>query len=142
MYRVPLGRRVSGWKQDLERLVAESQEPEADQMWGAHDYFAALHLRSSIDNLQPGESLSEEELDILRDGDQLCWEFTESDVQGLVMHYGNPAFVSLDWWWWRRLPTSGAARGELMSWSQEPVGSKVLDVFNLPEVPPRSENQE
>lgn len=113
--------RVAAWKSHIERLVAQSKEPEIDRMWGAYDYVAALFLRDTIAALHSGESLSGHELALLREADQMCRNFTEPDVSGLVVHYGDPGYVAPDWWWWHRLPASGVARWEFTSWWEDDV---------------------
>lgn len=138
LYQFPAGERVVAWKSHIDRLVAESKEPETAQMWGAHDYFAALFIRNTIAALPVGEFLSEGELALLREADQACLGFTEPDELGLVIHYGDPGYLSPEWWWWRRMPASGAAYAELTSWWEDRVRTVTSETCDVFEESPRS----
>ncbi len=108
---------AKGWEGHIQRLIRESGEPENKGTWGAHDYFAALHLRRFIAR---GSAQLDEDLVLLVSArvlktDAALQEWTEDDLPGLVARFADVT-PEADEWWWRRIPRTGLVRQQLDAW--------------------------
>lgn len=107
---------VDGWAKHVERLRAEQDRSFDDpDVWGAHDYIAALYLRDFIIaglDQSPADVRSSA-LGLVRSADEAFRSFTEPDLRGVVSRFsGEPHPDEI--WWWKRLPISGPVREELL----------------------------
>jgi hypothetical protein len=107
---------VAGWGQHVQRLQAERYVniETAPDVWGIHDYIAALHLRDLVNiglDQSPLEMRSMAMV-IITDADNAFKSFTEPDRRGAIEQFSGERHES-EAWWWKRLPQSGPVRDEL-----------------------------
>lgn len=116
-HTVTLAQLVDGWGLDVARFLSEASAHEMSHKWGAHDYFAALHLRGIAENasLGAGRDAQQFSRDRLEPHDRVLIDFTEHDHRRLVREFAN---MQTEWgWWWDRIPRSGLVREELERWN-------------------------
>jgi hypothetical protein len=108
---------VDGWAAHVDRLYEERNRDlvQAPMAWGAHDYLAALSLRSMV-----ASALERQDADIrqianavVRPADDKFISFTERDLGRVVERFAGQSHDDSAWWW-HRLPVSGPVRAELL----------------------------
>jgi hypothetical protein len=108
---------IVGWRQHVERLVAEqgkSLKQDRD-VWGAHDFLAALFLRDVVErglHQSPSEVLGEAQA-LVRHADHSFVDFTVDDIENVVARFSGEDHDKAAWWW-RRIPRVGPAREDLL----------------------------
>lgn len=109
---------LEGWERHVLRLSSEMSERMTETTWGAHDYFAALHLRDVIeDGRFQLDHHADEELSLrLGLSEETFLAFTEVDHNDSVVRFGEQSVAPHDRWWWRRIPRAGLVRSELDAW--------------------------
>lgn len=106
---------INGWERHLARLMEESTRATDRDTWGAHDYFAALHLRDYAESgVRRGGEIERLARDRLVPIDANFITFTEEDERGLVRRFADEP--ENGFWWWGRIPLAGLARTELDQW--------------------------
>jgi len=107
---------VDGWVQHVDRLHGERHSAtEHPHVWGAHDYLAALHLRTMVASGlgQQGTAVREVADTLMTKADDKFLSFTEPDPEHVVERFANQRHDDSEWWW-HRIPTSGPVRVELL----------------------------
>ena len=108
---------IHGWVAHISRISQEMAGPSTPSGWGAHDYFAALTIRSFIQSAADSlEVTGQHEVDqLIAKADLLLRDITELDIRGLVRRFGDSAPTSAHWWW-QRIPVAGLIREEFEAW--------------------------
>jgi hypothetical protein len=112
-----LGRLVTAWKQHVQRLYSEQEKDVADpNVWGIHDYIAALYIRDRIAAVFGIHKNPDTEIDqsVLESVDRDFQSYTELDRERLLTRL-EPVEYDRSSWWWSRIPKTGPARQELLS---------------------------
>lgn len=108
---------VDGWKVHVERLRDESRSGATigPLTWDAHDYLAALNIRSLVSRgiEQTPPEIQERARALISSYDEIFISFTQSDVNRLVERFAGERHAESEWWW-RRLPESGPVRHEIL----------------------------
>lgn len=109
---------VNSWNDRVRRIANELNQPATRDSWGAHDYFGALYLRSSIEKSQIALDSDQARLvEVhLSPIDELLSAITETDHDELVIRYGEAGLWAVEQWWWHRIPLTGLVREELKEW--------------------------
>jgi hypothetical protein len=115
------------WAGHVDRLLSE-RDATSESLpagWGAHDYIAACLIRDRVEKLMPTvpESLTAGIARFIKLYDVKIISFTEDDYNRLLARFAiigseiaSDEIVESKWWW-HRIPKSGPAREELLSWS-------------------------
>lgn len=119
--QITLAELIDAWGGHVARLAEESTQPETRETWGAHDFFAALHLRDCAERaLRVHGGVEDLARSRLRPHDELPVSFTERDSGHLVRRFGEePTTLG---WWWDRIPRTGLVRGDLEHWLATTIG--------------------
>jgi hypothetical protein len=107
---------VDGWVQHVDRLHREQRATARDPYaWGAHDYLAALHLRTMVASAvgHHGTAIREAADRLLAATDEEFMSFTEPDPVHVVESFAGQRCNDSEWWW-HRIPSSGPVRSELL----------------------------
>jgi hypothetical protein len=109
---------VVGWAQHVERLRAEehSNLRKDPDVWGAHDFLAALYLRDLVERGLDRSSPSvfgQAQL-LVADADRSFTDFTVDDTQEVVVRFSGEDHLEAAWWW-HRIPKMGPAREDLLN---------------------------
>jgi hypothetical protein len=108
---------VDGWREHVARLRDESRSGTAigPLTWGAHDYLAALNLRSlvsqSVEQI-PSEAQQRAKA-LVCSSDEILMSFTQPDINGWIERFAGDRHAELEWWW-KRIPLSGPVRDEIL----------------------------
>lgn len=110
---------LDGWSNHVGRIASEMRRPVSRETWGAHDYFAALHLRDFI-ALGRSELGSADAAEVdyhLLSADMKLRDITEDDTEALVLRFAALSEAEgREEWWWHRIPVAGLVRLELNDW--------------------------
>ena len=108
-----MGELVDGCRHSSTFLAELDSAPDNRDVWGAHDYIGALHLRDALDRGLGLLSGTERDDAARRIGnaDRELEAQTEPDQDGLI--HGLVSNVEGgDGWWWQRIPVRGPVRDE------------------------------
>jgi hypothetical protein len=107
---------LDGWRLHMVRFQDESRASATmnPYMWGAHDYVAALNLRSLVSRgtEQASNEIQQKVSLLVGLSDEILTSFTEPDVNGLMERFTGEHHTESEWWW-RRIPISGPVRDEI-----------------------------
>ena len=116
-----VGQLVTGWDQHIARIAEETSVEDDRTAWGAHDYFAALSLRSILNDSaeQANPDARSQIFAAVEATDDVLRRITELDREVLVVRFGDATESARRQWWWARIPTEGLVRRELELWSRD-----------------------
>lgn len=111
----PLSELILAWRQHVDRLQMDCRPAvEGPYTWGMHDLFAALVLRSMVeDRLSSGAPPDLRGRGAVDAADEVFRGFTELDSANLLAHHRATLGGDGSEWWWQRIPKAGLAREEL-----------------------------
>lgn len=108
---------VAGWKVHVIRLRDDSRPSAAITpfAWGAHDYVAALNLRSLVSQgiAQASSEVQDRARSIVASSDEILISYTEPDVNEVVERFAGERHPEHEWWW-GRIPVVGPIRDEFL----------------------------
>lgn len=107
---------VKAWGQHVQKLVDDQRKEICEpDVWGIHDYIAALYIRDrlSIECARQQSAVPEADRSLLETVDRAFEAFTEPDHERLLIRL-EPIVYDNSRWWWGRIPKMGPARQELL----------------------------